>query len=406
MPLRKLGTLLLALAAGTLAAAGPGHAQISDDVVRIGILNDLDGLYSDISGMGSVHAARLAIEDFGPTVRGKRIELVFAGHQNKTDIAATIVRKWIDEDKVDAIMDVGPSSAAIAVQEITRSKNRIFVISGGASSDLTGKYCSPVGIHWTYDTYATANGTAKALVKQGGDTWYFLTADYTFGTALERDTTKVVIDGGGKVLGSVRAPLGTSDYSSYLVAAQASGAKIVGLANSGGDTINSIKQAGEFGLVAGGQRLAGLLVFITDIHSLGLRVAQGLVATTAFYWDMDDATRAWTKRFDALSGGKLPTMVQAGVYGAVLHYLKAIDSAGTDEATAVSREMKKIPVNDFFTKNATIRADGRVMRDMYLVQVKAPEESKYRYDYYKILAKIAPEDAFRPLLEGGCPLAQ
>lgn len=392
--------------AGLLAAACPAHAQISDDVVRIGIMNDLDGLYSDISGMGSVVAGRLAVEDFGPTVKGKRIEIVYAGHQNKTDIAAGIVRKWIDEDKVDVIVDVGPSSAAVAVQEIARDRNRMFLISGGASSDLTGKYCSPVGIHWTYDTYATANGTAKALVKQGGDSWFFLTADYTFGTALERDTTKVVVDGGGKVLGSVRAPLGTTDYSSFLVAAQGSGAKIVGLANSGGDTINSIKQAGEFGLTQRGQRLAGLLVFITDVHSLGLQVAQGLVATTAFYWDMDDATRAWTKRFQAQNSGKLPTMVQAGVYGAILHYLKAVDASGTDEARAVSAMMKTIRVNDFFTKDAFVREDGRVMRDMYLVQVKTPAESRYQYDYYKILAKIPAEEAFRPLAEGGCPLVK
>ncbi len=397
---------LAVLVAGFASASGPVRAQISDDVVKIGVMNDLDGLYSDISGMGSVVAARLAVEDFGPTVKGKRIEIVFAGHQNKTDIAASIVRKWIDEDKVDVIVDVGPSSAAVAVQEIARDRNRMFLISGGASSDLTGKYCSPVGIHWTYDTYATANGTAKALVKQGGDTWFFLTADYTFGTALERDTTKVVRDGGGKVLGSVRAPLGTTDYSSFLVAAQGSGAKIVGLANSGGDTINSIKQAGEFGLTLGGQRLAGLLVFITDVHSLGLKVAQGLVATTAFYWDMDDATRAWTKRFQAVNGGKLPTMVQAGVYGAVLHYLKAVDAAGTDEAKTVSRMMKTIRINDFFTHDAFVREDGRVMRDMYLVQVKTPEESKYKYDYYKILAKIPAEDAFRPLADGGCPLVK
>ncbi len=398
---------LRAIAAAAAICAGshgfPAAAQISDDVVKIGVLNDLDGLYSDISGMGSVIAARLAVEDFGGTVKGKRIEILYASHQNKTDIAAAIVRKWIDVDKVDAIADVGPSSAAAAVQEITRDRDRMFLISGAASSDLTGRACSPVGIHWTYDTYATANGTAKALVKQGGDTWYFLTADYTFGTALERDTSKVVWDSGGKVLGSVRAPLGTTDYSSYLLAAQGSRAKIVGLANSGGDTINSIKQAGEFGIVAGGQRLAGLLVFITDVGSLGLKTAQGLVATTAFYWDQNDATRAWTKRFMAQNAGKVPTMVQAGVYGAVLHYLKAVDASGTDEAAAVSKKMKELPINDFFTKDARVREDGRVMRDMYLVQVKSPEESKYPFDYYKTLATIPANDAFRPLAEGHCP---
>ena len=395
--------VIVSASAALFAASAPAVAQISDDVVKIGVMNDLDGLYSDISGMGSVVAARLAVEDFGPTVKGKKIEIVFAGHQNKADVAATIARKWIDEDKVDVIVDVGPSSAAVAVQEITRDRDRMFLISGGASSDLTGKYCSPVGIHWTYDTYATSQGTAKALVKQGGDTWFFITADYTFGTALERDTTKVVVDGGGKVLGSVRAPLGTQDYSSFLLAAQGSGAKIVGLANSGGDTINSIKQAGEFGITTGGQRLAGLLVFITDVNSLGLKVAQGLVATTAFYWDKDEATRAWTKRFQAQDNGKVPTMVQAGVYGAVLHYLKAVDASGTDEAMAVSKKMKEIKISDFFTKDAVVREDGRVMRDMYLVQVKTPEESHYKYDDYKILATIPAEDAFRPLAEGGCP---
>ena len=379
-------------------------AQISGDVVKIGVLNDMDSGYSDISGMGSVVAARMAVADFGGTVRGKPIEIVFAGHQNKADVAATIARRWIDEEKVDAIADVGPSSAAAAVQEITRDRNRMFLISGAASSDLTGKACSPVGIHWTYDTYATANGTAKALVKQGGDTWFFLTADYTFGTALERDTTKVVVESGGKVLGSVRAPLGTSDYSSFLLTAQASGVKVVGLANSGADTINSIKQAGEFGIMTSGQRLAGLLVFITDVNSLGLQTAQGLVATTAFYWDMNDATRAWTKRFMALNDGKVPTMVQAGVYGAVLHYLKSVDASGTDEAGAVSKSMKGLPINDFFTANARVREDGRVMRDMYLVQVKSPSDSHYPFDYYKVLATIPASDAFRPLAEGGCPL--
>jgi branched-chain amino acid transport system substrate-binding protein len=403
--MQRMKQLLGAAAMATVFAL-PATAQVSDDVVKLGVLNDQSGLYADITGQGSVVAARMAVEDFGGKVLGKPIEVIFADHQNKPDVGVNIARQWIDTQQVDTIVDVPTSSVGLAIQEVTREKNRVFLMSGPASSDLTGKACSETGIHWTYDTYALANGTGKALVKQGGDTWFFLTADYAFGHALERDTSKFVTDGGGKVVGVVRHPLSTSDFSSFLLQAQASKAKVIGLANAGGDTINSIKQAAEFGIVAGGQRLAGLLVFITDVHALGLKTAQGLVLTESFYWDLNDETRAFSKRFMERHKGAVPSMVQAGVYGAVLHYLKAIEAAGTDEAKAVAKKMKELPINDFMTKNGSIRPDGRVIRDMYLFQVKKPEESKGKYDYYKLLATIPGNEAFRPMSEGGCPLVK
>jgi branched-chain amino acid transport system substrate-binding protein len=403
--MQRMKQLMSAAAMAALLAA-PAAAQVSGDVVKLGVMNDQSGLYADITGQGSVVAARMAVEDFGGKVLGKPIEVIFADHQNKPDIGGNIARQWIDTQGVDAMVDVPTSSVALAVQEITREKNRMFLISGAASSDLTGKACSPTTVHWTYDTYALANGTGKALVKQGGDTWFFLTADYAFGHALERDTAKFVTDGGGKVLGIVRHPLNTADFSSFLLQAQASKAKIIGLANAGGDTINAIKQAAEFGIVAGGQRLAGLLVFINDVHALGLKTAQGLVITESFYWDLNDETRAFAKRFQEKHKGMVPSMIQAGVYGAVSHYLKAVQAAGTDEAKAVSKKMKETPINDFMTKNGTIREDGRVVRDMYLLQVKKPEESKAKYDYYKVLATIPGKDAFRPMAEGNCPLVK
>jgi len=399
---------LLALLAGAALAAFalPAVADdVSDGVVRIGVLNDQSGLYADNTGPGSVIAARMAVEDFGGKVLGKPVEVVFADHQNKADIGSNVTRQWIDQEGVDAIADVGNSAVALAVQAITREKNRIHLNTGAASSDLTGKECSPTGFSWAYDTYALASGTGKALVKQGGDTWFFLSADYSFGQALERDTTKFVKEAGGKVLGSVRVPLNTSDFSSFLLQAQGSGAKVIGLANAGGDTINSIKQASEFGIVAGGQRLAGLLVFLPDIHSLGLKTAQGLVITTAFYWDQNDETRAWNKRFQE-KHGKPATYIQAGTYSAVAHYLKAIAAAGTDEAKAVSAKMKEMPVNDFMTHGAKVREDGRVVRDMYLVEVKTPAESKGPWDYYKILTTIPGDEAFRPLADGNCPFVE
>jgi len=395
---------------GTALAALPyaARAQVSGNVIKIGVMNDMSSLYSDIAGAKSVAAARMAVADFGGTVLGKKIEIISADHQNKPDIGTGIVRKWIDEEGVDTVVDVPTSSVALAVQAVMREKNRVFLISGAASSDLTGKSCSPRSVHWTYDTYALAHGTGGALVKQGGDTWFFLTSDYAFGHALEKDTADAVKAAGGKVLGAVRHPFNGSDFSSFILQAQASKAKVIGLANAGGDTINAIKQASEFGVVAGGQRLAGLLVFLTDVHSLGLKTAQGLVITIPFYWDMNDETRAFSKKFLAQpeSKGIPPTFTVAGVYGEVTHYLKAVKAAGTDEAGAVMAKMREIPINDFMTKNGSLRIDGRVMRDMYLAQVKSPAESKYPFDYYKILATIPRDEAFRPLKDGGCDLVK
>lgn len=394
-----LGGLTLGLLGATAAVA-----QVSNDVVKLGVLNDQSGVYADLAGPGSVVAAKMAVEDFGGKVLGKPIEVIFADHQNKPDVATPIVNQWIDVDNVDAIVDVPTSSVALAVQEITKNKNRVHLNSTAGTSDLTGKACSPTGIHWTYDTYALANSTGRALTKDGGDTWFFITADYAFGHALEKDTSAAVTAAGGKVLGSVNAPFPNQDFSSFLLQAQSSGSKVIGLANAGGDTINAIKQAHEFGITSAGQRLAGLLVFISDIHSLGLATTQGLVLTTGFYWDRDDETRAWSKRFAEHNNGRMPTMVQAGVYSAVMHYLQAIKAAGTDEAKAVVAKMKETPVNDFFAHNGHIRADGRMVHDMYLVQVKSPQDSKYPWDYYKILRVVPGDEAYRPLDQGGCPL--
>ncbi len=393
---------LLACISALVLCAGGAAAQVSDDVVKIGVLNDQSGVYSDLSGLGSLEAAKMAVEDFGGTVLGKPIEILTADHQNKADIASNIANKWIDVDKVDLITDVPGSSAALALQEIMRQKHRLLIVSTGATSDFTGKACSPYGLHWTYDTYALAHGTGKTLVEQGGDTWFFLTADYAFGHALQRDTTAFIEAGGGKVLGSVLHPFPNQDFSSFLLQAQASGAKIIGLANAGGDTINAIKQAAEFGIVEAGQNLAGLLIFISDIHSLGLQVAQGVVLTTGFYWDMDEETRAWSKRFFERRGA-MATMAQAGVYSSTLHYLKAVEAAGTDEALAVAAKMRELPIEDFFAKHGTLREDGRMVHDMFLAQVKTPAESKYDWDYYKILATIPADEAFRPLSESECP---
>ncbi len=388
-----------------LALTAPVAAEISGDVVKIGVLNDMSGLYADLGGQGSVEAARMAIADFGGTVNGKKIELISADHQNKPDIGSAIATQWFDNNGVDAIVDVPTSSVALAVQQIARTKGKVFLISGAASSDLTGKACSPTSVHWTYDTVALANGTGAAIVKAGGDTWFFITADYAFGHALERDTSRVIEANGGKVLGSVRAPLNNADFSSFLLQAQASKAKIIGLANAGGDTINSIKQAAEFGIVEGGQKLAGLLVFITDVHSLGLQAAHGLQLTEAFYWDQNDATRAWSKRFlDKMK--REPSMVQAGVYGAVMHYLNAIKTTGSDDGLIVVKEMKATPVNDFMTKNGKIREDGTLVRDMYLFEVKSPSESKGAWDYYKQIAVIPGEEAFKLPGPNECPLVK
>jgi branched-chain amino acid transport system substrate-binding protein len=384
---------------------GVAHAQFTDGVIKIGVLNDMSSLYADLSGPGAVAAARMAVEDFGAAQKGLKVEIVAADHQNKPDVGSNIARQWIDVDKVDVIVDVPTSSVALAINEIVREKNKVLLVSGAASSDLTGAKCSPNTVHWTYDTWALANGTGKATVKTGGTTWFFITADYAFGHALERDTAAVVEANGGKVLGKVRVPLNTSDFSSFLLQAQGSKAKVIGLANAGGDTINSIKQAAEFGIVSGGQNLAGLLVFITDIHALGLPTAQGLVLTESFYWDRNDESRAFAKRFAPQYKGNMPTMVQAGVYSAVLHYLKAVEALKSDaDGKAVVAKMKELPTDDSLFGKGTIRADGRKVHDMYLFEVKKPEESKGPWDYYKQRATIPAAEAFRPLKEGNCPL--
>ena len=388
-----------------LALTTTASAEISGDVVKIGVLNDMSGLYADLGGQGSVEAARMAIADFGGMVNDKKIELISADHQNKPDIGSAVATQWFGNDGVDAIVDVPTSSVALAVQEVARNKNKVFLISGAAASDLTSKACSPTSVHWTYDTVALANGTGAAVVKTGGDTWFFITADYAFGHALERDTAKVVEDSGGKVLGKVRAPLNTADFSSFLLQAQNSKAKIIGLANAGGDTINSIKQAGEFGIVEGGQKLAGLLVFISDIHSLGLQAAHGLQLTSAFYWDQNDETRSWSKRFFDKTKRE-PTMVQAGVYGAIMHYLGAVKVTNSDDGLTVVKQMKATPVNDFMTKNGKIREDGTLVRDMYLFEVKKPSESRGAWDYYKLISVIPGEEAFKLPGPNQCPLVK
>ena len=397
---------LLSAAAILALSAGAAHAQISGNVVKIGVLNDQSSLYADLSGQGSVLAAKMAIEDFGAAKKGIKTEVIFADHQNKPDVGSQIANKWYDAEGVDVIVDTPNSGVALAVNQVTRDKKKAFLVSGAASADLTGKSCSPNTIHWTYDTWMLANGTGNAIVKTGGDSWFFLTADYAFGHALERDTEAVVLKSGGKVLGKVRHPLNTQDFSSFLLQAQASKAKIIGLANAGGDTTNAIKQASEFGIVKGGQNLAGLLVFLTDVHALGLDKAQGLIFTESWYWDLNDASRAWTKRFAAANGGKYPTMVHAGVYSAVLHYLKAVEALKSDDGTKVIEQMKKTPTDDPLFGKGTVRADGRKVHPAYLVEVKKPSESKGPYDYYKVRATIPADQAFRPMAEGGCPLVK
>ena len=400
----KRTTVGLAVAAAMSLSAA--HAQVSDNLIKIGVLTDMSSLYTDLAGAGSVVAARMAVEDSGIEKRGYKVEVINADHQNKPDVGSAIARQWYDTDKVDVIVDTPNSGVALAVNQITKDKGRAFLVSGAASSDLTGKACSPNTIHWTYDTWMLANGTGGAVVKTGGDSWFFITADYAFGHALERDTEAVVLKNGGKVLGKVRVPLNNQDFSSFLLQAQASKAKIVGLANAGGDTTNSIKQAAEFGIVKGGQNLAGLLVFITDIHGIGLPTAQGLIFTESWYWDLNDASRAWAKRFAAANGGKYPSMVQAGVYSSVLHYLKAVEAAKTDDGTKVIAQMKAMPTDDPLFGKGTIRADGRKIHPAYLVEVKSPAESKGPYDYYKIRATIPADQAFRPMDQGECPLVK
>jgi branched-chain amino acid transport system substrate-binding protein len=383
----------------------PAQAQYTGGVVKIGVLSDMSSLYSDLTGLGSVAAANLAVQDFDPAAHGMKVEIVSADHQNKPDIGSNIARQWLDIDGVDVIIDVPTSSVALAVNDVVREKNKVFLVSGGGTSDLTGSKCSPNTIHWTYDTWMLAHGTAGQVVKSGGDTWFFLTADYAFGQALERDATSAVLANGGKVLGGVRHPLNTQDFSSFLLQAQQSKAKIVGLANAGGDTVNAIKQGSEFGITAGGQRFAGLLVTVVDVNTLGLKAAQGLVLTEAWYWDMSDANREWTKRWQVMRPGKFPTMSQAGTYPAVLHYLKAVAALKSDaDGRAVVVKMKEMPTDDPLFGKGYVRADGRKMHPAYLFEVKKPEESKYPGDDYKLLATIPAEEAFRPLKDGQCPM--
>ena len=399
--------LLSIAAAAACAFGGAAQAQISDGIVKIGVMNDMSGLYSDITGPGSLSAARMAVEDYVKATGSKlKIEVVGADHQNKPDVGSNVARQWFDTDKVDMIADVPTSSVGLAVAKIASDKGKLHVNSGSATSDLSGKACNANTIHWAYDTWMLANGTGKAIVKSGGDTWFFLTADYAFGHALERDTEAVVLKNGGKVVGKVRTPFPTQDFSSFLLQAQASKAKIIGLANAGGDTTNSIKQAAEFGITRGGQNLAGMLVFLPDIHSLGLNVAQGLMLTETFYWDLNDQTRAWTRRFAAANGGKHPSMVQAGVYSSVIHYLKAVEAAKTDDGSKVAAKMKELPTDDVLFGKGSVRPDGRKIHPAYLFQVKKPSESKGPYDYYKLVATIPANEAFRPLSESECPLVK
>jgi branched-chain amino acid transport system substrate-binding protein len=391
-------------ALGLVALAGPSALAQTPPPLKIGVMDGFSGVYGDLTA-GEVEAMQLAIDDVGGKVLGRSVEILSADHQTKPDVGASIARRWYDVDGVKMITGLGTSSVALAVRKVSQEKGQIDINTGAASADLTGPACSETGAHWVYDTYALAHVTGDAMVKAGGDTWFFLTADYAFGHALERDVTEVVKAAGGKVLGSVKHPLSTQDFSSFLLQAQSSKAKVIGLANAGQDTINSIKQAGEFGIVKGGQKLAGLLVFATDVQSLTLPVAQGLVLTESFYWDQNDETRAWTKRYRAKKD-RLPSMLTAGVYSATLHYLKAVQAAGTDEPKAVMAKMRELPVNDVMTKNGKLREDGRLVRDMYLFQVKSPEESKGKDDIYKLIATVPGDKAFRPLAEGKCPFVK
>ena len=395
------GTALLL--AGAFAAQA--QEKISDGVVKIGMMEDMSSIYADITGVGAVTAAKMAAEDFGGKVLGKPIEVVAADHQNKPDISSATAREWFDTQHVDALMDVAASATALAAIQVAKTKNKIVVLNGPGAVNITNEACTPVSIHYTYDNYALSHGTGTAIVKAGYDTWFFLTADYAFGHDLEQNATAVVKANGGQVLGGVRLPINTSDFSSALLQAQSSKAKVVGLANAGADTTNAIKQAAEFGIVHGGQKLAGLLVFINDINALGLEVAQGMLLTNAFYWDRNEESRAWAQRyFQRMS--KMPNMTQAGIYSATTHYLKAVQAAGTDETQAVIDKMRSTPINDFFVKNGKIREDGRMVHEMYLYEVKKPAESKGAWDYYKFVATIPPEQAFQPLSESKCPLVK
>jgi branched-chain amino acid transport system substrate-binding protein len=403
--MRLVVSAALSLLAVAVIGTGTASAQISNDVVRIGVLNDQSNVYADIGGPGSVVAARMAIDDVGGKVLGKPVDLIAADHQSKADIGASIARQWFDADLVDMVIGFENSSVALAVEQVAFQKNRIAIAGAIGTTAFTGKACTPNEAAWVYDAYALTNTLARSVVKRGQDTWYFITVDYSLGHSLEADATSAVLASGGKVLGSARHPLNTADFSAFLLQAQASGAKVIALANAGGDMINATKQANEFGLTHAGQTIVSLLTFITDVDTVGLKAMQGLTFVTAFYWDRDDETRAWSKRFLELHK-RMPTMAQAAMYSAVRHYLRAIEAAGTDEAKAVMAKMREIPVNDFYAKNGQVREDGRMVHDMYFVQVKSPEESSGPWDYYKILSTIPGDQAFRPLDEGGCPLVK
>ncbi|MEH2549864.1 branched-chain amino acid transport system substrate-binding protein [Bradyrhizobium sp. AZCC 2262] len=404
--MKQFSAFFLSAALSVAAATG---AFAEDKTIKIGVLTDNSGLYSDLGGAGSTVAAQMAIEDSAMAAKGWKIDLISADHQNKPDIATSIARQWIDVEKVDILMDVLNSAVGLAVNNVVKQKNSIMINTGAGTSDLTNAQCTPNTIHWVYDTYMLANNTGQAMVKAGGDTWFFLTADYNFGAALERDTTAVVLANGGKVVGGVKPPLNTPDFSSFLLQAQASKAKVIGLANAGGDTTNSIKQAAEFGIVAGGQKLAGLLLFITDVHSLGLKVAQGLNLTETFYWDLNDGTRAFSKRFsERMKTKAMPSMAQAGVYSGLIHYFKALEAMGDNphDGAKVVAKMKELPTDDALFGKGSIRADGRKLHTAYLFEVKKPEESKGPWDYYKLIATTPGDQAFRPLSESTCPLVK
>ncbi|MCZ4091273.1 beta-hydroxybutyrate-binding protein [Sinorhizobium psoraleae] len=397
---KLIATLVMVLASSTAALA-----DASDGKVKIGILNDQSGVYADFGGKSSYEAALMAVEDFGGKVLGVPVEVVTADHQNKPDIASNIARQWYDTEQVDSIMELTTSSVALAVQAISKEKKKIDIVTGAATTELTGKQCSPYGFHWAYDTHSLAVGTGGALVKQGGDSWFFLTADYAFGYSLEENTANYVKENGGSVVGAVRHPLATTDFSSFLLQAQSSGAKVIGLANAGLDTSNAIKQAAEFGIVQGGQRLAALLFTLAEVHGLGLEAAQGLTLTEGFYWNRDEESAKFGKRFMERTG-KMPNMVHAGTYSAVLQYLKAIEKAGSDDADAVAKELHALPVNDVFAKNGTVAPNGRMIHDMYLLEVKKPDESKEPWDYFKVLATIPGKDAFIDPAQSGCDLVK
>lgn len=401
-----MNTFKAAVLAASVSLAAPASAEISGNVIKIGVLTDMSGPFADVSGNGSVEAARMAVEKLGGNIGEAPVEVVFADHQNKADIASQIARKWIDTEGVDVIVDTPNSAVALAVSEIVRQTDKVLLVSAAAAADLTGEKCTPNTVHWTYDTWALANTTARAVIADGGQKWFFLTADYAFGHAIERDVTALVKAQGGSIVGGVRHPLNTADFSSFLLQAQSSDAEIIGLANAGIDTTNTIKQAAEFGVTSDGKKLAGLLITIPDIHAIGLEAAQGLLFAGAFYWNRTPETRAWSEALAKRNKGIHPDMIQAGVYAAILHYAKAVEKSGTDEGTAVVEAMKSIPTSDPLFGEGEVRADGRATHSMYLFQVKQPAQSKEPWDYYNEISVIPGDKAFRPLADGKCPLVK